>query len=1043
VTEIFGYNNNICMGSINTLYYCTLYTSKSNQEDETYPYLKALEAVASRLRRVQQYESENDISQRQIGLRHLLSGISSHISSCVISATMAWYLVQHGTRFHFSHEFKPLLLTQFEAWYKGEIYSQRIRHRSRKKKTRTSNRQSNQTTADDGSEDETEVWMDSSVNNYINRPPDDSLFDNMCLWEYESKYDMVTQRPETFMTEDLPCDESKLHYRFNREHSGFNYCCLYKRPNECIPKLYCSNSIPDIELLELEKEDNVEEHTLALREVYALKAMLLFYPFLDKADILGNHECLWQSFTYQKTRLIHHITTGEPIQPPHLYLQTLQILQNIQDLINIKKIPKADESLQVCTTLNETEPPYDMSGTDFEDQVQGNHAVDDNFDEDVQIHHLTDCVNLLSENMSIFNNNNEHTQRNISYASHPSIVSLQSTSFENIHDEHHNLITQDNEDDLMQGRASNVQQGFNAVSNTFISILTKALETVNGELFRPQISSTNEDMESIHNSITSAILSLEEYALQQNLDNKQKIAFKAICASFMFSFLTEMSGEISTVDMQQLTLLLQRNGAVQQLLMCVTGPGGSGKSHVIKCSRMYCKMFCDAISKPFNFSVFPITATTNAAAALLQGCTIHSAALLNKKVVQIEIGCDVNWPMTKILIIDEISMATSSLFKSLDKNLRILTGNRRLLYGGIHIVFTGDFMQLAPVQGTPIYQNFDDYFWHQCLNSAVFLDERNHRFINDPLWGEILQRCQLGVPTEQDINTVNERVLGTAILPNNVNCNETKLVYGCYTNKKRNQITDACFFKYVSCNSPSFHSSEDSSSAILIIKGIVTKQNKDVGPEFHKLLWALCGDDNLTVGNSCKVDPCLKLIEGIPLMVNTNTGKENRIVKGIIGNFVGVIWKHQCNAHVENYHGYKVNCAYISDIEYIVLRLHVDGRLVYISPEMFHPIIKFPGCNNMNVLKGYTIQQFPVNVSLAITGHKLQGMTVDILILSEIHLTQNWLYVLLSRVTSLNGLYLMKPLKCNMFKPISQNLRRELEWLRGLETMLINRINNI
>ncbi len=154
-----------------------------------------------------------------------------------------------------------------------------------------------------------------------------------------------------------------------------------------------------------------------------------------------------------------------------------------------------------------------------------NSTVDDNFDEDVQLHHLTDCVNLLSENMSIFNNNNEHTQRNISYASHPSIVSLQSTSFENIHDEHHNLITQDNEDDLMQGRASNVQQGFNAVSNTFISILTKALETVNGELFRPQISSTNEDMESIHNSITSAILSLEEYALQQNLDNKQKIAF--------------------------------------------------------------------------------------------------------------------------------------------------------------------------------------------------------------------------------------------------------------------------------------------------------------------------------------------------------------------------------------------------------------------------------------------------------------------------------------------------------------------------------------
>ena len=110
---------------------------------------------------------------------------------------------------------------------------------------------------------------------------------------------------------------------------------------------------------------------------------------------------------------------------------------------------------------------------------------------------------------------------------------------------------------------------------------------------------------------------------------------------------------------------------------------------------------------------------------------------------------------------------------------------------------------------------------------------------------------------------------------------------------------------------------------------------------------------------------------------------------------------------------------------------------------MFHPVIKFPGCNNSNVLKGYTVQQFPVNVSLAITGHKLQGMTVDLLILSEIHLSQNWLYVLLSRVTSLKGLYLTKPLKTSMFRPISQNLRRELDWLRGLETMFINKLRNV
>ena len=92
-------------------------------------------------------------------------------------------------------------------------------------------------------------------------------------------------------------------------------------------------------------------------------------------------------------------------------------------------------------------------------------------------------------------------------------------------------------------------------------------------------------------------------------------------------------------------------------------------------------------------------------------------------------------------------------------------------------------------------------------------------------------------------------------------------------------------------------------------------------------------------------------------------------------------------------------------------------------------------------MKGYHIIQFPINLSLAITGHKLQGMTMEMMILSEINLKQNWLYVMLSRLTSLQGLYLTRPLTRDMFKPISNNLRRELEWLRGLEVQLLNRIN--
>ena len=45
------------------------------------------------------------------GLGHVLSGICAHLSSSVISATMAWHLIINESRFWFSHDFAPILYT--------------------------------------------------------------------------------------------------------------------------------------------------------------------------------------------------------------------------------------------------------------------------------------------------------------------------------------------------------------------------------------------------------------------------------------------------------------------------------------------------------------------------------------------------------------------------------------------------------------------------------------------------------------------------------------------------------------------------------------------------------------------------------------------------------------------------------------------------------------------------------------------------------------------------------------------------------------------
>jgi hypothetical protein len=247
VSRIIGYNNNICMGSINTLYYCTLYTSKSNQEDETLPYLKALEAVSRHIKRVQDNDSEENLSSWQVGLRYLLSGINSHLSSCVVSATMAWYLVMHGSRFHFSHEFKPLLLSQIEDWCKGRSFRHRIQYRKRKRNIATGANDviipnsTRSPTASSTEEDQSHVWFESSIHNYICRPL------NGIIWEYKSNYDLVALRAENFMAEEEQHDSDNKYFRFSHHHPGFHYSCLGKRNRECILKLYYNSKFPDVE----------------------------------------------------------------------------------------------------------------------------------------------------------------------------------------------------------------------------------------------------------------------------------------------------------------------------------------------------------------------------------------------------------------------------------------------------------------------------------------------------------------------------------------------------------------------------------------------------------------------------------------------------------------------------------------------------------------------------------------------------------------------------------------------------------------------------
>jgi hypothetical protein len=64
-------------------------------------------------------------------------------------------------------------------------------------------------------------------------------------------------------------------------------------------------------------------------------------------------------------------------------------------------------------------------------------------------------------------------------------------------------------------------------------------------------------------------------------------------------------------------------------------------------------------------------------------------------------------------------------------------------------------------------------------------------------------------------------------------------------------------------------------------------------------------------------------------------------------------------------------------------------------------------------MKGY---QFPIISNSCTTGHKLQGCTVESLLVNDWHYGQNWTYVVLSRVKKMSGLYVRNPLTTDLTK---------------------------
>ena len=397
----------------------------------------------------------------------------------------------------------------------------------------------------------------------------------------------------------------------------------------------------------------------------------------------------------------------------------------------------------------------------------------------------------------------------------------------------------------------------------------------------------------------------------------------------------------------------------------ITGPGGSGKSAVIR------KIVEHADKTGIRYQVCGLTGC----ASVLLKCgakTLHSwsGIGLGKGAIEIvshKVAANkykrTNWRNVDLLIIDEVSMMSEHLIELLDMTAKKCRKNNRL-FGGLQVIFSGDFYQLAPVGDRDDESKRTHNF---CFESPIFdqlFPNDNKICFNeifrqtDNTYTKILNQIRVGKISKKSIKTLTDRVgkkyTGTDIKPTRIYPLK-KLVNKLNTTSMAKLTGSERKFKIEAAPIPDMSSFRELN---------ITPDQIKTEIEYLK--------------NNVNCDKTLVLKKGAQVMCIVNID-----IDGSSGSI--------CNG----------SQGVVEDFD------SITG----------YPIVKFrngitrlmkPHSWDSELYPNVSVLQVPLILAWAITIHKAQGASIE---LAEIDIGNSVFacgqtYVALSRVVSLDGLYL-------------------------------------
>ena len=391
----------------------------------------------------------------------------------------------------------------------------------------------------------------------------------------------------------------------------------------------------------------------------------------------------------------------------------------------------------------------------------------------------------------------------------------------------------------------------------------------------------------------------------------------------------------------------------------ITGPGGVGKSYLIKHLIHHCIM---------EGKKYQVCALTGCAAILLgsKAKTIHSWSGIYRcdkeeseiiKQISSNWAIRTNWKKIQVLIVDEISMMSKKMLSCLDKLGKRFRKNT-LPFGGIQVVFSGDFFQLPPINEDEFC--FESEVWNNLFNRENHIELTEIFRQKDKQFIEILAEIRKGKLSATNLQVIEERL--KVKTPEDITLlSPKKFIVDRINQSKFHQLDQAIQESNIIIR-------YDETNYIHTQIPIPPEKKKQLNEKERKQVV-----NKLIKDSRCSTKLKLKL--GTYIMITANIHLEDGIANGTQGIIVGFSNNH------------------LPLVQFKSNMTRAIGYHTWQSDD--HPTI--------------TIRQLPMELAWATTIHKMQGASLDtaIMDLGPDIFEAGQIYVALSRVKSLEGLYLI------------------------------------